>query len=98
MPTFRARELVDVSLRIAAFGLLLASLPAFAQTATTEVGVTSGADYRVDMPANWNHSLVVYYHGYALGPTHFKQADKPAIVIASCGERAIPRRLIEWLI
>ena len=31
----------------------------------TEVGLLDGAPYRIDIPENWNHSLVVYYHGYA---------------------------------
>jgi pimeloyl-ACP methyl ester carboxylesterase len=30
----------------------------------TEVGLLDGAEYRIDVPADWNHSLVVYYHGY----------------------------------
>jgi hypothetical protein len=34
----------------------------------TEVGTLDGAPYRIDIPANWNHSLVVFYHGYALRP------------------------------
>jgi hypothetical protein len=34
----------------------------------TEVGTLDGAPYRIDVPANWNHSLVVFYHGYALRP------------------------------
>ena len=32
---------------------------------TTEVGVLEGVQYRIDVPDNWNHSLVVFYHGYA---------------------------------
>ncbi len=32
---------------------------------TVEVGVLNGAEYRIDVPADWNGSLVVYYHGYA---------------------------------
>ena len=27
-------------------------------------GLLDGAVYRIDVPADWNHSLVVYYHGY----------------------------------
>ncbi len=33
--------------------------------ATTEVGMLDGAEYRIDVPRDWNGSLVVYYHGYA---------------------------------
>ncbi len=32
---------------------------------TTEVGLLDGAEYRIDVPADWNGSLVVYFHGYA---------------------------------
>jgi pimeloyl-ACP methyl ester carboxylesterase len=31
---------------------------------TTETGTLSGASYRIDIPKNWNHSLVLYFHGY----------------------------------
>ena len=33
--------------------------------ATTEVGLLNGAEYRIDVPADWNGSLVVYFHGYS---------------------------------
>ena len=32
---------------------------------TTEIGILAGAEYRIDVPADWNGALVVYYHGYA---------------------------------
>jgi hypothetical protein len=41
----------------------------------TEVGMLSGAQYRIDIPENWNHSLVVFYHGYALRPATFHIAE-----------------------
>ena len=56
---------VRVWLGMAALGV------AAAQAQTVEVGTTAGAAYRVDLPAKWNHSLVVYYHGYAETPTVF---------------------------
>lgn len=42
----------------------------------TEVGLLDGAAYRIDIPAQWNHSLVVFYHGYALQPVSFHIAAK----------------------
>lgn len=33
-------------------------------TGTTEVGLLSGAEYRIDIPTDWNGSLVVFFHGY----------------------------------
>jgi pimeloyl-ACP methyl ester carboxylesterase len=42
----------------------------------TEVGVLDGAAYRIDVPAGWNHSLVVYYHGYEEQPAEFHIAER----------------------
>ena len=42
----------------------------------TEVGYVDGAAYRIDIPTNWNHSLVVFYHGYALKPASFHIAER----------------------
>ena len=50
--------------------LAILSLPvtqfSFAQTlaATTETGEINGAQFKIEIPANWNHGLVVYCHGY----------------------------------
>lgn len=35
---------------------------------TVETGYLDDAPYRIDIPNNWNHSLVVFYHGYAEDP------------------------------
>jgi hypothetical protein len=43
---------------------------------TTEVGFLDGAPYRIDIPPDWNHSLVIYYHGYAQTPVLFHVAEK----------------------
>ena len=43
---------------------------------TTEVGTLSGTGYRIDIPAAWNHSLVVYFHGYSEG-VYTYHADGP---------------------
>jgi pimeloyl-ACP methyl ester carboxylesterase len=34
-------------------------------------GTLHGASYRIDVPADWNHSLVVYFHGYSPTPLTF---------------------------
>ncbi len=39
---------------------------------TTEVGVLGRAEYRIDVPANWNRGLVVFYHGYSESPFRFR--------------------------
>jgi len=38
------------------------------QPANVETGTLAGAAYRIDIPANWNHGLVVFFHGYAVTP------------------------------
>jgi pimeloyl-ACP methyl ester carboxylesterase len=43
---------------------------------TVEVGSLGGALYRIDVPSDWNHSLVIYFHGYSLQIPRFK-ADDP---------------------
>ncbi len=39
---------------------------------TTEIGTLRAVPYRIDVPAAWNHSLVVYFHGYAEGPFTYR--------------------------
>src|SRR6195952_955378 len=47
----------------------------------TEVGMLDGAEYRIDIPADWNHSLVVYYHGYEelRGAYHIAERPPPQV-------------------
>ena len=42
----------------------------------TEVGFLAGAAYRIDVPSDWNGSLVIFYHGYAEHPVSFHIAEK----------------------
>ena len=51
-----------------------ASEPEVLQTPAgiTEVGVLTGAEYRIDIPSNWNHGLVVFYHGYSERPFRYR--------------------------
>ncbi|MFC6646708.1 alpha/beta hydrolase [Granulicella cerasi] len=42
----------------------------------TEVGVLTGAPYRIDIPADWNGSLVVFYHGYSMTNVTFHIAER----------------------
>ena len=37
--------------------------------AKTEFGKLQNAEYRIDVPASWNHGLVLYCHGYDPHPT-----------------------------
>jgi hypothetical protein len=45
----------------------------------TEVGMLGGAAYRIDIPNEWNHSLVVYYHGYSMQGVTFHIAEKAGV-------------------
>jgi pimeloyl-ACP methyl ester carboxylesterase len=47
--------------------LLLFSLLASAAP-VTEKGELNGASFRIDMPENWNGTLLVYCHGYSMAP------------------------------
>ena len=38
---------------------------------TTEVGTLNDVAYRIDVPATWNHALVVFFHGYAEATVSF---------------------------
>ena len=43
---------------------------------TTEVGTLEGAAYRIDIPKEWNHGLVVFFHGYAVAPVPFEKGER----------------------
>ena len=91
-PSFRRGSRPRAARMCAAFAALaavLSCLPAAAQRPSasevlhgplglTEVGVLNGAPFRIDIPNDWNHSLVVYYHGYAQRPVTFHLADRIA--------------------
>ena len=71
-------------LKLLLAALILAAIPASAQKPTilrtpagiTEVGSVEGAAYRIDIPTDWNHSLIVYYHGYSERPAGFQIAER----------------------
>ena len=37
----------------------------------TDIGKHDDVAYRIDIPENWNHELVMFYHGYAIDPVKF---------------------------
>lgn len=47
----------------------------------TEVGEANGAAFRIDIPANYNGTLVVYCHGYSPTPGKFTKDAKAAVKI-----------------
>jgi dienelactone hydrolase len=44
--------------------------------ATSEHGALNGVPYRIEIPANWNHSALVFFHGYSYVPFG-PELDKP---------------------
>ena len=42
---------------------------------TVEVGTLDSVPYRIDIPTNWNHSLVVFFHGYTENPLTYRIAS-----------------------
>ena len=50
--------------------MVLAVAGLVAQEAKIELGDINGAPFRIDVPANWNGSLVLYCHGYG-GPNNY---------------------------
>jgi len=47
----------------------------------TETGTIDGASYRIDVPKNWNHGLVLYFHGYEPKPIVFDPKYPPGRVL-----------------
>ncbi|MGH8040573.1 MAG: alpha/beta hydrolase family protein [Rudaea sp.] len=48
---------------------------ASAPNSVVEIGTLAHASYRIDIPANWNHDLIVFYHGYTDGPVTYNARD-----------------------
>ena len=49
--------------RIAGLFFALAVCASTVAAATGDFGRIEGADYRLDVPQNWNRELIVFYHG-----------------------------------
>lgn len=46
-----------------------------------EIGRLDDVPYRIDLPHDWNHRLVVFYHGYSLDPVQYA-LDAPQMWLA----------------
>ena len=64
--------------------LFVPSYRAIPQT-HVETGTLEGAPFRIDMPANWNGVLLIYYHGYSEFPAVFDSATSSALGSALTG-------------
>ncbi len=51
------------------------SAPVNATLVHIEIGTLRGAAYRIDIPANWNRVLIVYFHGYEIEPIRFAKGE-----------------------
>src|ERR1700741_5450327 len=68
--TMRRHSPIFVRHLVRLFVLLIAtSAPSFAKT---EIGQLNQAKFRIDVPDNWNHGLVMYCHRYSPEPGAFK--------------------------
>ena len=46
------------------------------EQAVTEIGTLEGVAYRIDIPPNWNHGIVVFFHGYAVEPVTYAKGER----------------------
>jgi pimeloyl-ACP methyl ester carboxylesterase len=67
--------MISVAMRRYLLTFVLLVLVPSAAFAKTEIGQLNQAKFRIDVPDNWNHGLVMYCHGYKPEPAAFK--DKP---------------------
>jgi pimeloyl-ACP methyl ester carboxylesterase len=73
-----------------ATALIIAHAPARAAAGTepvTDIGMHEGVAYRIDIPSGWNHSLVVFFHGYAIEPIKFPPTQPASPLSAPLLER-----------
>ena len=67
---------------IAGLGLALLPASASANTVTTYTGTTPDSagpsNYKIEVPSNWNGTLVLYSHGYSFGPPFGPPAPQAA--------------------
>jgi len=56
-------------------GVLLSGRAVSITPAVTDIGKHDDVAYRIDIPANWNHELVMFYHGYAIDPVKFPTVE-----------------------
>jgi pimeloyl-ACP methyl ester carboxylesterase len=63
-------------------GMIIPAGAAPAPGPVVETGTLDGAAYRIDVPARWNHGLVVYFHGYDVTPTQLPPGEPIAPQLA----------------
>lgn len=61
---------------LCAFACVAIASAAMATEVDAEYGTSDGASYRIDVPAKWNHEVIMFYHGYSTQPVRFAQGEK----------------------
>lgn len=69
-----------MKLKIAIVSFLLVGATLAVAQPKTEIGEINHAKFRIDIPENWNHSLVVYCHGYAADPVSYTPKELPKVL------------------
>lgn len=48
-----------------------------------EVGEIAHVPYRIDLPNNWNHHLILFFHGYSRSPLHYRASAPEPVKLQS---------------
>jgi pimeloyl-ACP methyl ester carboxylesterase len=74
------KKKLTVALAAAALCMAAAPIPASASVTTTTGALTDGATYQIDVPSNWNGTLLLYSHGYVTpgSPNPARDVGDPA--------------------
>jgi pimeloyl-ACP methyl ester carboxylesterase len=60
---------------VCAWWLSSSNLATAAEKAATEIGTLAGAAYRIDIPADWNRRVVVFFHGTSATPMTYSTGE-----------------------
>jgi pimeloyl-ACP methyl ester carboxylesterase len=77
---------MKVRLALVAVVIVVSSTLAVAQAVQSapqtkiEIGEIKHAKFRIDIPENWNHGLVIYCHGYETDPVSYTQKALPKVL------------------
>lgn len=71
----RLRRVLLLACAMAATPALARDPAAAAAGVRTETGTLAGAAFRIDLPARWNRTLVVYFHGYSTDAVRYARDE-----------------------
>src|SRR5262245_29701738 len=64
-----------------AFGAPIAAQTTAQPASAVETGTLDGAAFRIEIPAAWNKGLVMYAHGYSVGPVSYGKESPQTTVL-----------------